>query len=510
MGAQVSWLVLVATIPLLAAGAVAVWRRPLLVVPLFLVGLALHTAVVFLLFLAGVEGRQLQVVQAWKEILLAAALLPLALRALRARRLPFAPRPLDLVLAVFVLVALAYFLLPQHLLGGSSDLRARAYSLRELALPAAAYFLGRGLRVPAGGFARAATVLLATSVLVAAIGIVEVYAVPLEVWRNAHAARFFTAQLDYPPLHGPAGLPENFVLNTSGGVFRRLVSTDLSPLATSYMLAVALLVAAAAWPRAGRRRRLLAGAALVVLAALLLALSRSTLVALVVALVLLAVALRRRPALVAAGVVLAAGLAVAAGFGSVAPRSHFFPEDEAYQTAHARAHGGLAPGSPLTTTRGLSDPSSEEHLSELRRGFRNFLDHPGGYGLGNGGQNSLRFGGRAAAGESQYLIVAVQTGAAGLAALAALLVATLATLLGVARRAGPAEVRVAAAVLLAAQALVFAIGVQTEIWAVPWIVYVLWLGTGAVLGAAGPVRAPAAGSAAVADELPRSAVESAA
>ena len=40
---------------------------------------------------------------------------------------------------------------------------------------------------------------------------------------------------------------------------------------------------------------------------------------------------------------------------------------------------------------------------------------------------------------------------------------------------------VPAAVLFAAQAAVFAIGVQTEIWGVPWIVYVLWLLTGATV-----------------------------
>ena len=74
--------------------------------------------------------------------------------------------------------------------------------------------------------------------------------------------------------------------STSDGLFRRLVSTFVSPLATAYMLVVALLLLATA-----RRRLRLAGAlAAVCGAGLLWTFSRSSIVALAVGLVVLAAA----------------------------------------------------------------------------------------------------------------------------------------------------------------------------------------------------------------------------
>src|SRR5262249_9209616 len=156
----------------------------------------------------------------------------------------------------------------------------------------------------------------------------------------------------FPEFHGPAGLPENIALNTSSGVFRRLASTYLSPLGTAYMLAVALLLAAA-WR--GRRRPLVLLLSAPILAALALALSRAAALAVVAALVLLALLERRALPVAAAGVVAAVTLGVAAGFTHVAPRTHFFPEDLAYQQANAKNHGGLSTGSPLTTSGTFSD-----------------------------------------------------------------------------------------------------------------------------------------------------------
>ena len=47
-------------------------------------------------------------------------------------------------------------------------------------------------------------------------------------------------------LNGVSNLPENFIYNTGNGhVFRRLVSTLLSPLASSYVFVAALLLASA-------------------------------------------------------------------------------------------------------------------------------------------------------------------------------------------------------------------------------------------------------------------------
>ena len=78
-----------------------------------------------------------------------------------------------------------------------------------------------------------------------AVGIVDVYAISLQWWRDSGAPGWFREQLglDYD---GLSGLPENFVYNPGDErPLRRLVSTFLSPLATSYLLVVSLLLLAA-------------------------------------------------------------------------------------------------------------------------------------------------------------------------------------------------------------------------------------------------------------------------
>jgi hypothetical protein len=477
----VSWLVLVLALPALAAGAALVWRRPLWALYAFAVGLALHNAVFLGLWLAGARGWQLTVAQSWKEVLLATALLSVAWAAWRALRLPVRPGGLDLAVLALALVAVVYALLPQDLLGGEAGLRARAYGLREVLIPVAAYALGRSLSLGAREWKRLGAVVLGTAGFVAVAGLIEVYAVPLSAWRDAGAAGYFTDQLGFPTLRGPAGLPENFALNTSDGVFRRLVSTFLSPLATAYMLLVALLVLAA---RSWARRWLAVAGAAVLGAAFLLAFSRAAAVALVGALLVLAVVQRRLVPAGAAAVALAAFVGVAAGFTTIAAETRFFPEDLPFQEANAEEKGDVPGGSPLETTATLSDPSSREHLEELERGLRNFAGHPQGYGLGNAGVTGQRYGTQVQAGESTYLVIALELGAAGLAALLAVVAAVLVALWRGARRAAGTEAGLACAVLLAAHAAIFAIGIQTQVLAVPWIAYVLWSATGAALTAA--------------------------
>ena len=65
------------------SAAVAVWRRPLVALYLFVVGLAAHNLVMALLWGAGVRGASLELISAWKEILLAVAVASVAARAVR-------------------------------------------------------------------------------------------------------------------------------------------------------------------------------------------------------------------------------------------------------------------------------------------------------------------------------------------------------------------------------------------------------------------------------------------
>jgi hypothetical protein len=469
-----SWLVLALGAPLLAAGAWLVWRQPLYALYAFLVGLAFHNAAFMGLWLAGAEGWQLTLLQAWKEILLGTALLSV----LAARRLPPRLVPLDVAALALALVAAVYLFLP-----ADTTVDGRLYGLRSILLPLAAYALGRCVVLGAREWMRVAAVGVGAAAAVAVVGLVENYALTIGDWRAWGAKGYYSEQLDFPAFHGPAGLPDNWALNLSDGVFRRLISTYLSPLGTAYMLAVALIVAVVELPRVRGRALLGLGAAsLVVLAAFLLAFSRAAALALVGALVVLALARRSLWPLAGAAAVLVASVGTAAWFTSIAPETRFFPEDRAYQERRAREEGPLPPGSPLDTTSGFSDSSSREHLAELRRSFENLVDRPQGRGLGTSGQIAQRFGdGDFAAGESLYLTVGVETGVAGLLALLALAGATLLTLFRAARRRAGSALGVAAAVLVAAQAAVFAIGLQTEVWGIPWLVYVLWFLTGSAV-----------------------------
>src|SRR5205823_7629524 len=92
----------------IAAAALAVWRRPIVALYCFIVGLAAHNIVMALLWGAGVRGASLELISAWKEILLALAAARVALEALRARRLPVKAGPVDVLAAVFAALVLLY------------------------------------------------------------------------------------------------------------------------------------------------------------------------------------------------------------------------------------------------------------------------------------------------------------------------------------------------------------------------------------------------------------------
>src|SRR5581483_2378812 len=256
---------------------------------------------------AGVRGNALTVVAAWKDVLLLAAL-ALVVRARRG--LAFKATPADWLALAFGGLVVVYGLLPQSWLGGGATHKGVLYGARHDLLPVGAYFLGRGLDLTDRERARLRRLVVAVAAAVAAFGLVDAYAVPLSFWR--HSAGWFSDQLglDY---RGLSGLPENFVYNAGNGVvFRRLTSTFLSPLATSYLLLVALFLVPL--------RRLLA---VLIFAGVLWTHTRSALLALVVALLVLALARRAwRVAALAVAVALV-GLAFVKGYEHFGPRTHF-------------------------------------------------------------------------------------------------------------------------------------------------------------------------------------------
>ena len=314
-------------LPLLGGAALAVWRRPVVALYLFLVGLALHNLALSLIYDAGARGIGLDAIQAWQELLLAVALARVATDAARARRLPFRPNLVDALAAAFAAVALLYALLPQSLLDGEAGPKAVLYGLRHALIPVAAYFLGRSV----AGLGRAVPVLLSAAAAVAVFGLMDDFLVSVEWWRGSGAVGFYRDELGFD-YHGPGGLPDNWAFNAGAeeGLYRRLVSTFVSPLGTAFMMVVALLVAAA------RPSRLAWVAAPLCFAALLLTLSRSSMLALAGGLVVLSLARRVAWPAAAAVAVVAISFAFVSAYQTFAPETHFFPEDLPYQEQQAK------------------------------------------------------------------------------------------------------------------------------------------------------------------------------
>jgi hypothetical protein len=464
---------------LIAAAAIVVWRRPVLSLYAFVVGLAVHNAAMASLYAAVVHGAALTAITAWKEILLAVALARVARDGVRARALPFRPGAVDALALAFALLAVAYAFVPQAALGGEAGHKAVLLGLRHDVVPVAAFLLGRSLRLDGAELRRLAWTLLGTAAAVATIGLVDVYAVPIGWWRTNGVVDYFHKQLGYD-YHGTgehprvAGLPENFVFNVGGDrpFLRRLVSTFLSPLASAYLCVVALLVAAAVL----RRSALAVGLAAVTFAGLLWTFSRSSLLALVVGLALLAALRRNAWTGVAAVVVLGIAIGWTHVFPKIAPTGNWTRADLAYQHSYAQQH----PGSGNSPTS-ANESSYREHWKSLKEGFRTMADHPQGYGLGNVGQSASRTGTPLRAGESNYTELGVELGVLG----ALLWVGWCLALLVALVRGGAYDRWIAG--LAAAFAAVLALAIQTDVIGDPWVAYCVWALGGAMTTASGRV-----------------------
>ena len=463
---------------LLGPAAWLVWRRPVVSLYLFVVGLALHNAVMASLYAAGVRGSTLTLITAWKEILLAVALASVAAGALRARELPFRFGLVDALALAFAALVVVYAAIPQSALGGLADHHAVALAARHDLVPVAAYFLGRSLRLDACHLSRLAWTLLGTAAFVAGLGLVDVYAVPIGWWRTNGVVDYFYKHLGYR-YHGTgenpsvAGLPENFVYNVGGDkpFLRRLVSTFLSPLASSYLFVVAL-VGVAGLLRRHRRPALVLTA--VVAAGLLWTFSRSALLALAVGLVVLA-ALRRRPVWAGVGVaVVAAAVAWAHVFPHIAPTGNWTKADLVYQhQLAAKASSGVS-----NAAASVNESSLREHWQSLRDGIATIVHHPQGFGLGNVGQTASRTGTPLKAGESNYTELGVELGLLGALLWTAWALALLWALVRAAR-----DSRWAATVA-AAFAAILVLAIQTDVIGDPWVAYCVWIlaGTFALIG----------------------------
>ena len=434
-------------------------RLPRIALVVFVLGLAVHNLVMAELWDVGVRGASLDVVAAWKDVLLATALIVAVLGAGKLPSRLWADR-LALAYAAFVLL---YWLLPQGFIGdGSATQKGQLLAARHDLIPVAAYFLGRLLVLTPLALRRLSLAFVALAVVVPTWGLVDVYLVPLQWWRDSGVPGWFGEQLGLAYNKGLSGLPENWVFDTGDeqNPIRRLGSTFLSPLATAYVLVIILLYLVAR-----RRPWWVVAAAGVAYIGLLWTHTRAAFLALALGLVVLAIAQRRLLPLGLAVASLVVGVGFVKAFPTIGPSTSYTQEE----LEILRQQGQQNPDVGSDPLAG-GDASTASHWRNLRDGVRVVVRHPQGYGLGNAGVNASRTNVKILAGESTYTEIGVDTGIAGLAAFVAWLIAVLVALW---RRS---------AWLSAAWVAMLAIGVQTDVIGVHWIAYVLFALAGVAIG----------------------------
>src|SRR5919204_2627941 len=92
-----------------------VLHRPVWVLHVLVVGLALHNLVMSQLYRAGVRGAALSAIASWKDVLLVAAV-----AAVWVRRRPLAFTPVDWLALAFAGFVLLYAVIPQSVLDGGA------------------------------------------------------------------------------------------------------------------------------------------------------------------------------------------------------------------------------------------------------------------------------------------------------------------------------------------------------------------------------------------------------
>ena len=455
---------------LLVPGAVLVWRRPVVALYAWIVGLVAHNAVMAALYGAGVRGGALTAIQAWKEVLLGVALARVALQALRAGRLAFRVHPADVLAVAFAVLVCVYAVLPQSWLDGSADRGAIGLALKHDVVPVGAYFLGRSVILRGEELVRLVWTVVGTAAAVAVLGLLDDFLSPISWWRESAVVDYFNKHLGYD-YHGTGGLPENFVFNNGGdaeGFYRRLVSTFLGPLASAYAFVVALLLGAAFL----RRLRILIPLSVAIFAGLLFTFSRSSLLALAAGFVVLAFVMRRWwPVAVAIGT-LAVSVAWVHVFPHVAPQGKWTQQDLVQQRNNAK-NQPRASGSAGS----IDEPSIHSHWISLREGVRTVVHHPQGFGLGNAGQTASRTGTTIKAGESHYTEIGVETGLFGALLWIAWGLAVFVAVVATARRTH----WWAAIGIAAAFGATLVLAVQTDVIGDPWMAYSLWALAGIAL-----------------------------
>ena len=463
-------LVAIGTVALVAALLVAAYfaSRPWQILALFVFLLPPHVVLMTLLLVqVGLPSRAVKAISAWKEGALLLLLVLAGWRALRARWTLKVPDLLVLLYVVLVAVSLV-----SSILSGVGSRAAIAYGARDALLPVVLYMVGRCFPMTESRARCVFRWLIWAALIFSVIGIIERLFIPTEWHVLFGIPQYFQELLGlyYPP--HLEGLPENYWTSSNSGRLRRAVSIygSSQPFALSFLLLLPVTFYGAV-NRALPERRLAQVALLVSLIALFLTITRFTIVACLLLLVLGALLHNRQARRWAAVVMVVVGIL----FGLAVLTSSSVQ---------------LLVFNTLT----FQDTSSSLRLNIWRETAEVITQQPLGYGIGSVGQTANRFlaGGNVVAIEGQYSKIAVEFGIPGLLVYGSTLVVISLSLLVAAQRIGTPYLR----------GLCFATGLTvvglslnalpTEWHNSPPLVYPTWWLVGACL-ASTPRRSAGAG-----------------
>lgn len=358
---------------------------------LFLWLLPFHSFVIAVLFGALHFDEQLvRAIAAWKEVTIIALVAVTILRSMRGLGTECEVGWEDLSVGWLIAIAIVYLLTENLWFHVNVPLGAQLYGLRDLVFFMLLYFVGRSTPELAGK-----DVLLRSmywvAVVTSTIAILERLFVTSQMLVLLGAAAYVQQFLGAASFMGddPSGLPMGYWTVIGGVAVRRAGSVYLS----SQVFAISFLVlmpAATAWLFSRDRRpsmALYAGYA-VIWIGLLLSLTRMTIIACLLQVLLYALMRRRATVGVGAGVLVASVFVI--GIILSPPLLRFVWQTLTWQTA-----------------------SSESHLTAWWNGIVAFLQRPWGSGLGTTDATAARFGLKPITGDNLYLKYAVELGVLG-------------------------------------------------------------------------------------------------
>ena len=362
--------------------------------PLLAWALAFHSLVIALLFgWFGLPETLVRAVAAWKEIALVLLLLTVMLRAVSGHGPGVALTWTDFWVGGLVLVAVVYFAGENLWLRANVPLKAELLGFRQAVFFMLIYFVGRATPELADDdrvMRRLFALILVTSV----IGILERFLLPLEglvalgvteYFQDFLGASAMTAGNEY-------GLPTNYFAYLGNTAIRRAGSVYLNGQAFAAPFLLFFPIATAwVFGRTKRSSWQIMGY-IIICIALMLTLTRMTIIAAIIQLVLF-VLLRRKPEWAVAGIALA-------GMGFLLLLV-------------------LVPGFPsyVLKTIGGQETSTASHLSDIAGGAMAFFEKPWGAGLGVADASATRAGLEHLTGDNLYLKYAVEMGVFGISLL---------------------------------------------------------------------------------------------